>query len=319
MFHRPFAGLRRLLGLLLALLVGAGLLTEARAAPGAALRVFACEPEWAGLVRILAPGAQVFVATHEAQDPHEVEARPALISALRRADLAVCTGASLEAAWLPMLQQRAGNPRVLPGAPGLFFAAQGLALLEDAHHHPDKQRGHVHAEGNPHFHLDPQLYAEVARRLAEHLGRIDPPAQATYLERYRSWRLDWDRLSAELAAAAKPLFGLAVIAEHSTFAYLFRWLDLYQAADLEPVPGVPPSVSHLRLLEARAREDPPAAIVQALYQNPQSGRWLSERLGKPHLRLPSTLTADGPSSRPEGLLRHLVEQLLAHLKPHGPS
>lgn len=306
------------LPVLIALLFLASLSDRTRAASGTPLRVFACEPEWAGLVRILAPEAQIFVATHEAQDPHEIEARPALISALRRADLAVCTGAALESGWLPTLQQRAGNPRVLPGAAGLFFAADGLTLLEDAHHHPNRQRGHVHAEGNPHFHLDPRLYAEVAKRLAERLGRLDPPAQATYLERYRAWRMDWDRLTAELAAAARPLFGLAVIAEHSTFAYLFRWLEIYQSADLEPVPGVPPTMSHLRLLEGKARDDPPAAIVQALYHNAQSGRWLSERLGKPHLRLPSTLTADGPSARPEGLLRQLVETLLEHLRPHSP-
>src|SRR5690606_7835311 len=64
-------------------------------APGAAraLAVFACEPEWAALARALAPAATIVSATHARQDPHQIEARPALIAALRRADIAICTGA----------------------------------------------------------------------------------------------------------------------------------------------------------------------------------------------------------------------------------
>ncbi len=70
-----------------------------------AFNVFACEPEWAALTKALMPQAVVFTATHHSQDPHHIEARPALIAQLRRANLAVCTGASLEAGWLPMLQR----------------------------------------------------------------------------------------------------------------------------------------------------------------------------------------------------------------------
>ena len=41
-------------------------------APARALSVFACEPEWAALVRTLAPDAQVQAATHALQDPHHI-------------------------------------------------------------------------------------------------------------------------------------------------------------------------------------------------------------------------------------------------------
>ena len=62
----------------------AGLLASPQAS--AAPSIFACEPEWAALARVIAPDAQIFSATH-AQDPHDIEARPALISALRRASI----------------------------------------------------------------------------------------------------------------------------------------------------------------------------------------------------------------------------------------
>src|SRR5574343_213958 len=85
------------------------LAAAAFAAPAGAQTVFACEPEWAALTRVLLPAAKIHTATHAAQDPHHIEARPALIAQLRGADAAVCTGAGLEAGWLPTLQQRAGN------------------------------------------------------------------------------------------------------------------------------------------------------------------------------------------------------------------
>lgn len=281
----------------------------------ARLNIFTCEPEWAALARVLAPEAKIFSATHARQDPHEIEARPALISALRRADLAICTGAGLEAGWLPMLQSRAGNTRITPGATGLLLAAESLPLLEDAHHHPSRDKGHVHAEGNPHIQLDPRLLARVAARIADRLAALDPADAASYRRRLEGWLAEWNTRIEHWQQAAKPLFGEAVIAEHSSFAYLFRWLELYQAADLEPVPGVPPTVSHLQTLLQRARDDPPMAVVQALYQDPQPGRWLADKLAVPLLTLPTTVTADGSTRSLEGLFDHLIAALLA---VHGP-
>ncbi len=283
----------------------------------AALNIFTCQPEWAALAKILAPNAVVFSATHARQDPHEIEARPALISALRRADLAVCTGASLEDAWLPMLQKRAGNAKVLAGAPAMIYAAQSLPLLEDAHHHPARDKGHIHLAGNPHLQLDPRLLAIVAERLTGKLSEIDPQAAPLYRERLAQWQAGWQARIVQWQQSAQSLFGQAVIAEHSSFAYLFRWLDMYQVSDLEPVPGVPPSLSHLHSLLQKARDDPPFAIVQTLYQNPQPGSWLSQRLSVPLVALPTTVTADGETAHLEGLFDHIVRTLVEARRQKG--
>src|SRR5579885_2055433 len=70
----------------------------------AALNVFACEPEWAALASELGgEDVSVFTATTARQDPHQIQARPALIARLRGADIAVCTGAELEIGWMPRM------------------------------------------------------------------------------------------------------------------------------------------------------------------------------------------------------------------------
>src|SRR5438105_413706 len=97
----------------------------------AALEVFACEPEWAALATELGGDkVEVFSATTARQDPHQIQARPALIARLRSADLVVCTGAELEIGWMPMLLRQAANGRVQPGTPGYLEAARFVRLLE---------------------------------------------------------------------------------------------------------------------------------------------------------------------------------------------
>jgi zinc/manganese transport system substrate-binding protein len=274
-----------------------------------ALEVFTCEPEWAALVKELAPQARITSATHARQDPHHIEARPALISALRRADLAVCTGASLEAGWLPMLQQRAGNPAVQNGRDGMFYASQAVELIE-AHEHVDRSMGDVHAEGNPHFHLDPRRLKQVAAALAQRLGRIDPPNAAAYRSRLAAWATDWDRRTAAWEAKAKPLAGRKVVVQHTAFSYVWQWLGLQQVADLEPKPGLPPTPGHLRHVLQQVRNDRPMAVVQSLYQDPQGGQWLVGQIGVPLLVLPSTVTPDGPAQTLAGLYDTLLDELL---------
>ena len=103
------------------------------AAPSAfaSLRVFACEPEWGALATAIGGGdVDVYTATTGLQDPHQIQARPALISRLRNADIAVCTGAELEIGWLPALLQESGNANIQPGSPGYFEAASAVRLLD---------------------------------------------------------------------------------------------------------------------------------------------------------------------------------------------
>ncbi|RYZ02103.1 MAG: zinc ABC transporter substrate-binding protein [Comamonadaceae bacterium] len=277
-----------------------------------ALTVFTCGPEWAALVRELAPDAEVRSATHSRQDPHHIEARPSLIAALRNADLAVCTGASLEAGWLPMLQQRAGNPRVQNGAPGLLLAA-GQVQLIDPRPAGSPFDGDVHAEGNPHLHLDPHRVQLVARALSERLQAIDPARRDAYRARWTAWDAQWRGRITAWEQRAAPLRGARVAAQHTTYGYLWRWLGIEQVADLEPKPGVPPTPGHLQKVLDQSRAAPPRAVVVTSYQDPRSAQWLAQQLGGQVtvLQLPATVTEDPPANTLAGLYDQLIDRLLA--------
>lgn len=305
MLHMPSDTLARALRAAL----GAGLLLAAGGVH--ALTVMTCEPEWAALVRELAPAAQVRSATHARQDPHHIEARPSLIAQLRGADLVVCTGAGLEDGWLPLLLQRAGNPRVQAGMPGLFLAADHATLI-DARPAGGPFAGDVHAGGNPHLHLDPRRLQQVAAALALRLAQVDPAQAEAYRTRFARWQAEWTARITQWEQRAAPLRGQRVAGQHATYAYLWRWLGIEQMADLEPKPGIAPTPGHLQSVLAATRQAPPRAVVVAWHQDVRSAQWVTRQLGggTTLLQLPSTVADEPPADSLAGLFDHLIAQLL---------
>lgn len=287
--------------------VAAALLCLSSAAQ--AFTVFACEPEWAALTRVLLPSAKVHVATHAGQDPHHIEARPSLIAQLRSASLAVCTGASLESGWLPMLQQRAG--RAVP----LFEAADHVELIDaqpGAIGSP--WAGDVHAEGNPHIHTDPRKLLEVAQALAAELQQRQPAEKAAIAQRLAGFEQAWRAGIARWTQQAAPLKAKKIAGQHSSFGYLWRWLSITQIADLEPKPGMAPTPGHLQRLLDGLKAQPPAGIVVSSYQDPRAGRWLSTQTGAPLIVLPATVDEAAGQAELIAWMDGIVDGLLKGLR-----
>lgn len=259
----------------------------------AALKVFTCEPEWAALVQELG-GAQVSVAsaTTALQDPHHIEARPSLIAKTRQADLLVCTGAGLEAGWLPPLLRTAGNARVQPGQPGFFEAASAVTLLE-TQARADRADGDVHPQGNPHLHLDARNILPVAEQLSLRLKQLDPANAAHYAARHADFSRRWRVALAQWEREAAPLQGMPVVYHHRNWVYLAQWLGLREVGVLEPKPGLPPTAAHLTQLLAQLKLQPARAILRSAYEDARADTWLSERAKIPALLLPYTVGAEG--------------------------
>lgn len=271
----------------------------------AALKVFACEPEWGALAREVGGDAvEVYVATTATQDPHHVEARPSLIAQVRKADFIACTGAALETAWLPVLLSRGANPK-LKGE-RLFFAAQKVQRLGIPQGPVDRSKGDVHAEGNPHVHLDPRRMATIAGAFAESLAAVDAANAAGYRERAAALQ---QKLQAVVAKAGTRHAGARYMVFHDGWPYLFDWLALAQAGTLEPLPGVPPSGAHLAQLAAAMKQAPVRGIIHAGHDDRKAVQWLAKAGNSCALELPYTV---GGTARATDLVS-FYEDLLARL------
>ncbi|MCV2351452.1 metal ABC transporter substrate-binding protein [Paucibacter sp. Y2R2-4] len=297
-------GLRRLLaGLCLAALPFS--------AAHAALRVLACEPEWAALTQELGGSlVEVNSATTALQDPHQIQAKPSLIVRARNADLLVCTGAELEVGWLPILLQQSGNAKIQEGQPAHFAAADYVRKLE-VPPQLDRSQGDVHASGNPHIQTDPRQIAAVAKALSARLQQVDPANAGAYAKAYSDFSKRWEQAMARWTAQAAPLKGASVVSQHKAFVYLHDWLGLNEVAVLEPKPGVEPSASHLQGVMARLKAKPASMVLYAAYQDGKPSEWLSKNAGLPAVKIPFTVGGSEGAKDLFGLFDDTLARLLA--------
>ena len=276
----------------------------------AALKVFACEPEWGALVRELAGDkADVYDATTALQDPHGIQARPSLIARARSSELVVCTGAELEVGWLPLLLRQSGNPAIQPGRPAYFEAAAFVHML-DVPTRLDRAAGDVHAAGNPHIQTDARNIALVADALAQRLAALDAPNAAYYETRHADFISRWKSALQRWEKQAQPLKGTPVVWQHQGFPYLRDWLGLKEITTLEPKPGVEPSSAYLSQVLARLQRQPASMIIRAAYNDGRASQWLSERAHIPVVVLPFSVGANDKARDLFGLFDDTIERLL---------
>ncbi len=279
-------------------------------AADAELRVFACEPEWAALAdEIGGDLVESYSATTALQDPHYIQARPSLIAQVRRADLVVCSGAQLEIGWLPALLQKANNRNVMPGGAG-YFETSSVVVRLDATANVDRAQGDIHPQGNPHIQTDPRNILAVARALAERMSRVDQVNSDVYEQNLEQFITSWRAALERWEARARPLEGTRIITHHKSWVYLEKWLGLVEVANLEAIPGLPPTATHLSRLTHEFGDGGADVIIRSPYQDAKSSDWLSERIGVPAIVLPLTIGGSEQATDLYSLFDDIIARLL---------
>jgi zinc/manganese transport system substrate-binding protein len=283
----------------------------------AKLNVFACEPEWAALTTALGgEDVEVFTATTARQDPHQIQARPALISRLRTADLAVCTGAELEIGWMPVLLRQSSNAKVQPGGPGYFEATQQVKLLE-VPTRLDRAEGDIHPQGNPHVQGDPRNMQIIAAALAKRLAAIDPSHAPGYAQRGKMFDEKLAQAIQGWQKEAAPLKGVNVVIYHKEWIYLMNWLGMREVGTIEPKPSVPPGSAYLAQLLEEIPQKQAKMVVYSAYQDPRAPDFIAEKAKIPAVMLPFTVGGTDAARDLFGLYEDTIKRLLAGLAAHG--
>ena len=262
-----------------------GLALLLAAAPSAAeIRIAATTPNIGMLAETIGGDAvDVTVMAPHDRDAHYLEARPSMMAALRRADMVVSVGAELEVGWLPAAIDGAANPAVRPGERGYFEGARHTDLI-GVGGAADRAQGDVHPEGNPHFYMDPERFAEVGHALAERLGRFDDARADDFRANAEDFEAAIDARMPEWREAASDAPG--VVLYHEDTDYLMEALDVPIHGFLEPLPGIPPTASHLRELVGGLQGER-GVVIHRIYQPADGAEFLQRELGWPVHALPS--------------------------------
>ncbi len=246
----------------------------------AELGVVATTPDLASVARSIGGGrVKVSALSLPSQDPHWVDARPHLALALAKAELLLVTGAELEAGWLPTLLTGSRNGKIQRGASGYLDCSTLVSLLEVPSGKVDRSQGDVHAQGNPHYLLDPVRVERVAVGIGKRLAELDPAGKSDYLagtrrfvDELRAARAQWEKKLAKLR-------GRSVLAYHRSLSYLAAWLGLRIVDHLEPRPGIPPNPRHIAHVIAVGKSERVVSVLQEAWFPSNAAKVVADKLG----------------------------------------
>lgn len=242
----------RLITISLALLA----LITAPLAAATQVKVVTTTPDLADIVQQIG-GSRVSVQAlcKGYQNPHQVETKPSYLRALQEADAFIQTGISLEIAYAPALLRSARNPKIMPGAPGFLEASQGIKVMQKPTGQVDRSMGDVHPQGNPHYTLSPTNVKMVARNITAFLKRLDPQGADTYDRGYSNYWHQIDQADKRWKAQLAPYAGANIVTYHNSWPYFAAHFKLKIIGNVEPQPGISPSVKHLNQLAETMRSN----------------------------------------------------------------
>jgi len=300
--------MKRALALVLPLLL-------ANAAAGAADRItVVCTVTDLGWLagRVGGADADITVLCPGAYDPHFLPARPSLARSVGKADLLCYNGLDLEVGWLPVIVDKARNPRVRAGQPGDLDCSRALErVLEVPAGEVSRAEGDVHPHGNPHYLLDPRNGLRVAHLMAARMGELLPEAAARFRQRAEELGEELEPRIRAWHAAAAPARAHPLVHYSKQWEYLADWLGLRLLGAVEHRPGIAPSPRHVDELIGRARAAGVTELVAAPWNHLDAAGKAAERMGASLVVLPAAVGSQPGVDSYAGMFDVILARLVA--------
>ena len=202
--------------------------------------------------------------------PHDFQAKPADLIALRQAKLLVKNGLGMEN-FLTKLINSAGNKDLL-----VIDSSRGITTLDSPEEEGHSEQDHSdHGEVNPHIWLDPLRAINQVENIRDGLVKADPSCAASYRSNAATYVAKLKTLNAEITNQLNPYQGKTFVAFHD-FAPYFADRYKLKADFLVDVPELNPSPADL----LRVAADVKRSQLKALLSEPQEGERSFNALAK---------------------------------------
>jgi len=225
-------------------------------------------------------------------DPHFIVPKPSLLSKLRRADLLIINGGGLELGWLPPLIRGANNAKIQNGAKGFLDISHFIPMI-DVPTSVSRAFGDVHAEGNPHYSTDPHLVLNIAEAIEEKLAELDFENISFYEKNLKEFKQEWDKYLELLDTKISKCQDKEVVQYHELFNYFLKRYSFKTYGNIEPLPGISPSSKHTLKLINMMRKNHIKIILQDVYHEKKTAKFIAEKTGAKVVIIPHDLGASG--------------------------
>jgi len=275
----------------------------------AKLQVAVAYPYIEQLTKEIAKGrVDITLLSRGAWDPHFVVPKPSLIAGLRNADLLIVNGASLEIGWMPPLVNNANNAKIQKNAKGYLDLSQYLKL-QDIPKSVNRSMGHVHAEGNPHFSLDPHNITQLAVVIMLKLSLLDEANKDFYQKNFEVFEAHWQKKLKLYEKKMQKCKGMKVVQYHELFNYFLRRYDIISIDNLEPLPGISPSTKHTLELIKMIKKNKVKYILQDVYHEHKTSVFIAKKSGAKVIEVPHDVGALPSVKTLDNFYDTLVEKL----------
>ena len=207
--------------------------------------------------------------------PHDFQAKPADLNALRQAKVLVKNGLGMEG-FLGKLIASADNKDLL-----VIDSSRGITTLDSPAEEGHAEEAHSshshsnHGEVNPHIWLDPLRAVSQVENIRDGLVKADPSCTASYRRNAATYIAKLQTLNAEISNQLNPYQGKTFVAFHD-FAPYFADRYKLKVDFLVDVPELNPSPADLMRVAAAVKR----SQLKALLSEPQEGERSFNALAK---------------------------------------
>jgi zinc transport system substrate-binding protein len=226
--------------------------------------------------QIAGTGLPVTALTKPGAEPHDLELAPQDVAGLTKARLVIYADGFQPAVDEAMAQ--VDPSRVLDVADA---ASLTLAPTEDGHDHSgESEDEHAeHASSDPHFWLDPQRYAAVAKAVAARLATDDPARAATYTANAEALAAKLTALDGEFTQGLASCDSKVLVTSHAAFGYLAQRYGLEQHGISGVSPEAEPSAAGLKEISDLVRNEGVTTIYQETLVEPKFAQTVATSTG----------------------------------------
>lgn len=169
--------------------------------------------------------------------------------------------------------------------------------------------GHVHAEGNPHFILDPHNVIKLAKVISLKLSLLDSANQKFYQENFKKFKAEWQKKLNHYDKQMEACKGMNVIQYHELFNYFLRRYGINSLDNIEPLAGVAPNSKHTVELINTIKKNDIRFILQDVYHEHRTAHFIAEKTGAKVVQLPHDVGAVKGANTLEAFYDTLVKAL----------
>jgi zinc/manganese transport system substrate-binding protein len=283
----------------------------------AQLKIVTTTTDYADIARqIGGDKVQVHSVMKGPENVHNVMAKPTEMVALNQADLFVHSGLDTEP-WRDNLLRGARNPKVILGQPGYVDMSQGIEIKDAPQGKIDRSMGDVHAYGNPHYTLNPQISQRMAVTLVKAMIAVDPANADFYKANARKFVTDMAAVSKEIREKFQPYAGLKVVTFHDAWRYFADAVPIQIAGTIEPKPSITPSAAQVQETIAMMKREGVKVVICETYDDDRLAQYIADQAGAKMIVLPDHVMGVKAADSYQDLFRYDTDKLIETTKAAG--